>query len=299
MQTPLSGTYRATPSTTSGYSRLSKAGVYGNSIATKHGHLGTTKRLPREQDKYKNGHISAVSVRNYEKEIETLRKELDRKDQRNVNISAEISNLRTAYSNQERELRILSGTFEKCNNERLRLSNECSRNKEYIDKLELQLTRLGDLQSLAVNYDKAQVTNDKLAGDVKNMTALMETKDNKIYILEKELEAFHRSIELKEQYEGANSSLKSSRGGESSVGDITTSEHANMKTLYYELGKKQTDAHSLALSLASTNKDLTKWRDKCTTLSADKDGKTSPSPPFFSTLLCIHTLSHIEQCILW
>lgn len=66
---------------------------------------------------------------NYLKDIEKLRRELDRKDTRNDSMMREMNDMRNAHASQQRELRILAGTFEKCNNERQRLTNECARTK--------------------------------------------------------------------------------------------------------------------------------------------------------------------------
>ena len=83
--------------------------VYNRSIVSKH--QGTSYTLPSKSP------TTNLAYRNYVKDVEKLRSELDQ-DARNDKIAREIQQIRTKFSNQERELRILSGTFEKCNNER-------------------------------------------------------------------------------------------------------------------------------------------------------------------------------------
>lgn len=236
-------------------SAMSKSGVYpalgSHSIVSKHIHKRGV-----------GGATTNLAYRNYVKDVDTLRKELDRKDSRNDAIAQEMKHLRQEYTTQERELRILSGAFEKCNNERVTYQNEVSRNKEYIDKLELQLSKLGNGASLVLTVDKLQLTNEHYASELSSLKGVLSFKDEKIGELQKELETFHNSVELQHQIEG------DSRGA--TVGGDEGND-ATMRTLYYELGKRQTDAHSLAISLASTNQQLKSTKEELDIRTSEED----------------------------
>lgn len=87
---------------------------------------------------------ATTDTRNFLRDAEVLRKELERKDQRNAALSSEMGTLRTSYSSLQRELRMLSGSFEKVNADRQRLAHELVKTKEYKDRLEAQLARMND-----------------------------------------------------------------------------------------------------------------------------------------------------------
>ena len=218
-------------------SKTNASAVYSRSIVSKH--QGSTYTLPSKSP------TTNLAYRNYVKDVEKLRKELDRKDARNANIAQEMQQLRTKFSNQERELRILSGTFEKCNNERVKFQADLTRTKEYADKLELQLARLGDSVAMVQTVDKLQLTNEHYASELANLKGVLAFKDEKMVKMEKELEALERAVDVQTKYEA-----------EGVAGGNAEGKDASLKSLYYELGKRQTDAHSLAISLAGTNKEL-------------------------------------------
>ena len=58
------------------------------------------------------------------------------------------------FFNSQRELRNVSGLFEKANAERQSLAHEVVRSKELNDRLELQLSRLGDVQAIAAHRQR-------------------------------------------------------------------------------------------------------------------------------------------------
>ena len=177
---------------TGGKTNVSSA--YNRSIVSKH--QGTSYTLPSKSP------TTNLAYRNYVKDVEMLRRELDRKDARNDKIAQEIQQIRTKFSNQERELRILSGTFEKCNNERMKLQTDLTRTKEYADKLELQLARLGDSAILVQTVDKLQLTNEHYASEIANLKGVLAFKEEKMVKMEKDLEAFERALDAQTKYEG-------------------------------------------------------------------------------------------------
>ena len=196
------------------------------------------------------------------KETEKLRRELDRKETRNVAMTSEMQHLRTLQSTQERELRLIAGTFEKCNNERQRLANECSRSKEYIDRLELQLARLGNMQHLTTQLDDLHKENESVNTRLTEANYIIKTRDERIRVLEKEVEAFERSMQLQNDFEG-----RSGLGGGKDSLSGTGGADANMRSLYYELGKRQTDAHSLALALAESSSEAASLKENLHSLT--------------------------------
>jgi hypothetical protein len=153
---------------------------------------------------------------------------------------------------------MLSGTFEKVNADRQRLSTELVKCKEYKDKLESQLSRLGDVQYLTSQAERFQTDRDHLEMELGNFRSLLAARDDRIKSLERDLEIFHRSIDIQAQYEGT---LGSRTGNSLGAAAPSGRETIAMKSLYYELGKRQTDAHSLAISLASSNQELVALRD--------------------------------------
>lgn len=201
---------------------------------------------------------SASDARDLQKDLDTLRKELERKDARNANLTSELQTLRTSYSTTQREIRMLSGTFEKVNADRQRLSTELVKCKEYKDKLESQLSRLGDVQYLTSQAERFQTDRDHLEMELGNFRSLLAARDDRIKSLERDLEIFHRSIDIQAQYEGT---LGTRTGNSLGAAAPSGRETIAMKSLYYELGKRQTDAHSLAISLASSNQELVALRD--------------------------------------
>ena len=109
----------------------------------------------------------------------------------------------------------------------------------------------------------------------------METRDTKIKKLEKELEAFHRSIEIQIDYEkrgvaaaggsgSGNSFDVHSYGGGVGSGAPSGGSEATLRSLYYELGKRQTDSHSLAVALADSNSEMKKMQEQLAIAIADK-----------------------------
>ena len=198
---------------------------------------------------------------NFIKDIEKLRKEIDRKDIRNDSMMAEMQGLRNQQGAQQRELRIMGTTFEKCNNERQKLVNECARCKEYIDKLELQLARLGDVSQLTTQLDDCYNEIDTLKYSNDQLQQSNASKDDRIIKLSKEIEIFNRSEILQNEFEKrqTNDFINIGNGGTAGAAGILgapNNDTVTYRSLYYELGKRQTDSHSLAIALASSNNEL-------------------------------------------
>ena len=177
-------------------------------------------------------------IRKLNNNNDILRKELLRKDTRIESLQKEISTIRTSYSNQQRELRLLTSTYEKINNERTIMINDLIRAKEYINKLELQLTKYSDNINISIHANTLSNKVDELSNELKKSNIIINDKNNNIESLERELEVLKRSFDIQSEYE---KSLEKNGSRET------------LRSLFFEIGKKQTDAHSLALSLSELN----------------------------------------------
>ena len=115
--------------------------------------------------------------------------------------------------------------------------------------MEVKLARLGDSQQLLDHVEKQQQIIHNLQGQLNKSEGSVFLKDDIIKSLEKELDTLHRAFDVQDRYETPRSS-----------GNIGTSgiyiEREKMRSLYYELGKRQSDAHSLTLSLADSSIEI-------------------------------------------
>ena len=122
-------------------------------------------------------------IRKLNNDNDILRKELLRKDTRIESLQKEISTIRTSYSNQQRELRLLTSTYEKINNNRNIMINDLTRCKEYINKLELQLTKYSDSVNITIHANTMSNKVDELANELKNCNSIINDKNNYIQSL--------------------------------------------------------------------------------------------------------------------
>ncbi len=200
---------------------------------------------------------SLAIERNLRSENDALRKELARKDSRNDNLTKEMQVLRTANGNTTRELKILTSTFDKLNHDRHSLSNELSKSKEYIEKLEYQLSRLNDSAHMCNQVDVLTKHNSQLKSEMDQYNKKLNYRDDRIKVLEKEIDVLHRTFEIQRDYEGGDPHC---RGGGSCGCNCCTKggegSKEKLRSLYYELGKRQTENHTIALSLAESHKEI-------------------------------------------
>jgi hypothetical protein len=157
----------------------------------------------------------------------------------------------------KREHRIVTGTFEKLNSERISLSNESIKSREHITKLEAQLLRLGDSQLLLDHLSKQQLYIDSLQIKVEKSEAANILKDERIKSFEKELDILNRAFDIQDRYETPRSGDRGNNNHRQGVGTSAIQvEREKMRSLYYELGKRQADAHSLTLTLADSSLEI-------------------------------------------
>lgn len=150
----------------------------------------------------------------------------------------------------QREHRMLLGTFDKLNAERSFLSNDFTKSKEYISRLENQIARLSDSQLLLDHTSKLQQTIDSLQMKLERSQGSLSAKDGLLKSVEKELDTLHRAFDIQGRYE-----LPRSNGHVISTGAMQV-DRDKMKSLYYELGKRQSDAHSLTLVVADSSIEI-------------------------------------------
>ena len=157
----------------------------------------------------------------------------------------------------------MTGTFEKLNSERSSLFNESIKLKEHIAKMEVQLARLSDSQVLLDHMGRQQQIIDNLQGKLDKSQSSLVLKDDVIKSLEKELDTLHRAFDVQDRYETPRSSVNTST---SSI----QVDREKMRSLYYELGKRQSDAHSLTLTLADSSIEMGKLKQNVKELLALK-----------------------------
>ncbi len=200
---------------------------------------------------------SLAIERNLRLENDTLRKELARKDSRNDNLTKELQVFRTSNSNMSRELKILTSTFDKLNHDRHTVSTELSKSKEYVEKLEYQLSRLNDSVHMSNQVDALTKYNAQLKSELDQYNKKLNYRDDRIKVLEKEIDVLHRTFEIQRDYDGGDPHCRGGgscgcncciKGGEGSK--------EKLRSLYYELGKRQTENHTIALSLAESHKEI-------------------------------------------
>ena len=138
--------------------------------------------------------------------------------------------------------------------ERANLSNHAIKSKEHIAKMEIKLARLGDSQLLLDHVDKQQQTLDSLQEHLNKSEGSLILKDDIIKSLEKELDTLHRAFDVQDRYE--KPIMNSGNVGTNGI----YVEREKMRSLYYELGKRQSNAHSLTLSLADSSIEISQLK---------------------------------------
>lgn len=151
----------------------------------------------------------------------------------------------------------MTGTFEKLNSERICLSNDSIKSREHITKLEAQLLRLGDSQQLLDHLGKQQLHIDLLQTKFEKSEAANILKDERIKSFEKELDVLNRAFDIQDRYETPRSGDRGTNNHRQGAGTSAIQvEREKMRSLYYELGKRQADAHSLTLTLADSSLEI-------------------------------------------
>ena len=117
--------------------------------------------------------------------------------------------------------------------------------------MEIKLARLGDSQLLLDHVGIQQQTIDNLQEHLNKSEGSLILKDDIIKSLERELDTLHRAFDVQDHYE--KPIINGRNLGTSGI----YVEREKMRSLYYELGKRQSNAHSLTLSLADSSIEIT------------------------------------------
>ena len=197
----------------------------------------------------------ATEIRDLNKIISGLRRDLERKSSRVDNLVKEVQSIRGIATTQEREVRILRGMYEKLNEEKLLLNKEMSKNKLREKKLETQLARMGEAHSVLIKNQDLRNSNDKLKRDLKDNKVALDIKNEEVENLKREVEIMQRTFDIESKYENNNSNNNYNNKTNNGLLDVGNNRET-MRTLYYELGKRQTDAHGMALTIAQTRAEL-------------------------------------------
>jgi hypothetical protein len=136
------------------------------------------------------------------------------------------------------------------------LCNESIKAKDQIARLESHVSRLSDSQSLLDHVSKQQQVIENLQGKLDKCMVSHSVKDDIVKSLEKELDTLHRAFDVQDRYEPPHRSESIGPTG------AIQAERDKMRSLYYELGKRQSDAHSLTLSLADSSIEIKKLQQK-------------------------------------
>jgi chromosome segregation ATPase len=224
------------------YSGYQPAGYVGSARKKKSGPLKPKNTLPTE-------------MRDMQANLEGLRREVERKDVRNASLAKELASIRNIATSQEREVKILRDMYDKLGQEKTSADRELNRRKEKEAKLEMQLSRMSDAHAILTNNQELRAEVEELrkidAHRKQRLAVSEETQAN----LQREVEIMHRTFNLEKKYDGDGPSSGSRGGGV--VKGVSNSREV-MRNLYYELGKRQTEAHGTALSLAEATNNLKK-----------------------------------------
>lgn len=138
---------------------------------------------------------------------------------------------------------MLNANFEKTKNENSHLSSEVTRLRAIINDLQSKNNHLNDAQTLVTEIESRGNEINRLNNEIVSLQGTVGLRDNNIKALEKELDVAHRAINVQNKYES---------GGAIPNGNA----REMMRSLYYEIGRRQADIHSLTLSLVDANKQL-------------------------------------------
>lgn len=133
-------------------------------------------------------------------------------------------------------MKIVTGNLERINSDRIRLQTELKTQKDYIQKLENQITKYRDSESMVKHISDQESMIRNLNKEVVNCKSAMDNYENRLRQLDYDNDVLRKSIEVQVQYE---SGLKGVNNG-----------REIMRSLYQELGKKQADLHKVSITLA-------------------------------------------------
>ena len=150
---------------------------------------------------------------------------------------------------------MITATFDKFSYERSLNVAECAKFKDQVAKLECQIARLSDSQLLLDHIDKQQHVVDTMQCKLDKFRISAVGKDETVMALERELDTLHRAFDIQDRYESQQCV------GSSGSAIVIQAERDKIRSLYYELGKRQSDAHSLTLTLADKSLEMNSMKE--------------------------------------
>eukprot|EP01032_Pedospumella_encystans_P021243 gene21243-24107_t len=177
--------------------------------------------------------------RDLKSQCDQLRKELERKDLRNQKTSKEMQQVRSSFADLQRELRMTTSTIDKIKSERVQFENEVIELRSKNQLLSRKLKTANDPQGLIDQISRDKQSQVFLEENIVNLKGELSLREQKIEALTRELVIAHRSIEVQSKYENLTSTQSS-----------VSNSREIMRTLYFDMGKKQADLHSVTLALA-------------------------------------------------
>jgi len=134
-----------------------------------------------------------------------------------------------------------TSTIDKIKSEKLLFENEATELRNKNQLLTRKLKTASDPQGLIDQISRDKKSHAFLEENIVNLKGELSLRELKVEALTKELVIAHRSLEVQSKYEN----LASAQPGVSNSREI-------MRTLYFDMGKKQADLHSVTLALAET-----------------------------------------------
>ena len=188
------------------------------------------------------------------KHIEALYKDIEHKGRKLDRVLNEVKVIRNDYASQSRELKILKNVFEKVIAEKAHVNGELNISKQYNRKLEACLERLEDPQQMIDEIADLHSRLEVSMEEVSQSNSNLKDRDQTISVLQQDVEILKRTLDVKTEHDA-----KQHNG----IGKEA------MRSLYFELGKRQADSHALSLSLSECNQNLNISKAKIEELGVD------------------------------
>ena len=132
-----------------------------------------------------------------------------------------------------------TSTIDKIKSERVQFENEVIELRSKNQLLSRKLKTANDPQGLIDQISRDKQSQVFLEENIVNLKGELSLREQKIEALTRELVIAHRSIEVQSKYENLTSTQSS-----------VSNSREIMRTLYFDMGKKQADLHSVTLALA-------------------------------------------------
>jgi chromosome segregation ATPase len=183
------------------------------------------------------------ATRDYREQCEQLRKELERKEQRNEKMTKEMQSIRSSYADLQREMRLTVSTIDKIKSEGKQFEEQANDLKAKNQVLTRKLQTANDPSELLNQINKDRKDQLFLNDNIVNLRGELGLRENKIVALQHELVIAHQALGAQSKYEHL-------------MQPNATNNREVMRTLYFDMGKKQADLHAVTLALADVSQKL-------------------------------------------